>query len=152
MEIIVNVKEMIATLEEVHKIAQLAGIKAQLDDGHLQVVIGVGLPEGRTQLVYVRVTGEIEDSPVVTFLSPCRIIKKGLLRGLTRDQAIDLLKRNEQILFARFAIQTMKGEDIVVASTDHLLKTLDPEELRSAVLCVAKAADDYEKEFGGDRF
>lgn len=147
-----SVKEMIGTLEEVCKIAQLAGISAKLDDDRLRVVIGIGLPGGRTQFVYVRVTGEAEDSPVVTFLSPCRIIKKRLLRGLTRGQAIDLLKRNEQLLFARFAIQTMKDGDIVVASTDHLLKTLDPEELKSAVLCVAKAADDYEKEFGGDQF
>ena len=42
--------------------------------------------------------------------------------------------------------------DVVVASIDHLLGTLDPDELRHSAWCVAIAADNYEEQHGGDVF
>jgi len=149
----VSVKNKLESLEEVVQIAQLAGMKAHLEEEEFRVIIGIGLSGDRSQLVYIRITGEAEDSPIITIFSPCRIAKKKFWGGgITREQAIDLLKRNEQVMFARFGIHSGDGQDLVVASSDHLLKQLDPEELRSAVLFTAKAADDYEKEFGVDRF
>lgn len=39
---------------------------------------------------------------------------------------------------------------MVVASIDHLLDTLDPDEFKASTLCVAAAADDYERRYGQD--
>ncbi len=41
---------------------------------------------------------------------------------------------------------------MVIVSSDHLLDTLDPEELQAHVFCVAQAADDYENQHGQDTF
>jgi hypothetical protein len=38
------------------------------------------------------------------------------------------------------------------ARIDHLLSTLDPDELRHSAWCVAMAADSYEEKHGGDVF
>ena len=41
---------------------------------------------------------------------------------------------------------------MVVASNDHLLATLDPDELKASAFHVAFAADSYEKKHGRDNF
>ena len=75
-----------------------------------------------------------------------------MLNRLSRQEAIDLLKKNEQVLFARYGMWSTADADMIVASVDHLLETLDPDELKTSMLCVALAADAYEKQHGGDDF
>ena len=41
---------------------------------------------------------------------------------------------------------------MVVASIDHLLDTLDPDEFKASAFHVAFAADSYEKQHGKDQF
>ncbi|HLM75026.1 MAG TPA: hypothetical protein VK459_20090, partial [Polyangiaceae bacterium] len=78
--------------------------------------------------------------------------KKGIFSGFSKQRALDLLRFNEQILFARYGIWENKSEVMVVASNDHLLATLDPDELKTSAFHVAFAADAYEKKHGRDNF
>jgi hypothetical protein len=94
----------------------------------------------------------IGESPVVTFFSPAAVVKSGLFKGISKEQAIDLLVKNEQILFARYGVWPQDGQHMIVASVDHILDSLDPEEFEAHVWHVAFAADAYEKEQGGDVF
>ena len=70
------------TLKKVSDIAALAGIRGKVDDEREQFVSGFELPEGRSQMVYVRPSAQdVEDSVVITIFSPCHVFKKGLFKG-----------------------------------------------------------------------
>ncbi len=147
-----RVREALETLERVGEVATLAGIKGGIDEERMHFVMSFGLEGGRSQQVYVRTTAKSAEHKVVTLFSPCLVVKKGLFTSLSKEKAVDLLKRNENMLFARFGIWDSEKETMVVASVDHLLGTLDPEEFRNSALCVAMAADLYEREHGKDSF
>jgi len=140
-------------LQKVVDIAGLAGISGELDAENEVFAAGFELPGGRSQVVYVKFSGEVNDLPFVTVYSPCLEVKKGFLKnGLTRDQAIELLKANNETNFARYAVSESEKVDLILASVDHLLDTLDAEELEANMWCVAMAADAYEKIHGQDVF
>ena len=139
-------------LEKMSSIAALAGLKAQVDESNMHLEMCFGLPNDRSQVVYVRPTAKKQDSVVVTIFSPCLKVKKGLMSGISKQQALDLLKRNEDTLFARYGVWSAREADMIVASVDHLLDTLDPEEFMASAFHVAIAADIYEKEHGQDNY
>ncbi len=137
------------TLQKVADVAALAGIRGKVDQERGQFVAGFELPEGRSQMVYVRPSREdVEDSTVITIFSPCHVFKKGFLRGITKEQCIELLMMNEQLTFARFGMWESQEEHMIVSSVDSILETLDPPELRAAMWHVAIAADSYERKYG----
>ncbi len=143
----------IELLQRVADVAALAGIRGKVDKESEQFVSGFELPEGRNQMVYVRPSAQdIEDSAVVTVFSPCHVLKKGLFKGISKEQCIELLMMNEQITFARYGMWESQDELMIVASVDNILDTLDPPELRAAMWHVAIAADTYERKYGGDTF
>jgi len=148
-----SIRQSLANLERVGEVATLAGINGKLIEELMHYHMQFGLDHGRTQVVYVRSASRDETKKaIITIFSPCRILKKGLFAGLSKDQAVELLRLNENTLFARFGIWENKTQIMVVASIDHLLDTLDPEEFRASALCVAAAADDYERKYGKDDF
>ena len=148
-----GIRQSLANLERVGEVATLAGIKGQLIEDRVEYHINCGLDQGRFQRVFIRDSSK-EDSKktVITIFSPARIMKKGLFSGLSKEQAFELLRMNERMIFARFGIWETKSEIMVVASIDHLLDTLDPDELKASTYCVAMAADDYERRYGKDEF
>lgn len=148
-----GIRQSLSNLERVSEVATLAAIQGKLVEERMEYVMQFGLDHGRHQMVYVRdISKEGTDNAVVTIFSPCRILKKGLFNGLSKDQAIELLTLNSKIFFARFSILEAKTEILVIASIDHLLDTLDPDEFKASTLCVAMAADDYERKYGKDEF
>ncbi|MDF1566252.1 MAG: hypothetical protein P1V51_24685 [Deltaproteobacteria bacterium] len=148
-----NVEERLDVLKQIGNVAALAGLKGGVDDQGRHFMMGFALDDGRRQAVYVRPAGEnIGGQLVVTVFSPCLSVKKGLFAGFSKDKALELLKLNEQVLFARFGIWENDDEYMVVASVDHLMETLDPDELKSSAWHVAFAADNYERKYGGDDF
>lgn len=148
-----GIRQSLSNLERVGEVATLAGINGKLLDERMHYHMQFGLDHGRTQMVYVRnSSGDDAKKAIVTIFSPCRVLKRGMFAGLSKEQAVELLRLNENILFARFGIWETKTEIMVVASIDHLLDTLDPEEFRASALCVATAADDYERKYGKDDF
>lgn len=145
-------QETLERLERVGDIAAQAGLSGEVDAGRLQFQMLFGLPGERTQAVFVR-DSSAEGRQVVTFFSVCQVVKKGLLSGLSKEAAVELLEANERMHFARYGVLEVDDEIAVVASYDCLLETLDPPECRNAAWSVAFAADRFEHEHGGrDRF
>lgn len=148
-----NTEEKLAVLRQVESIAALAALKGEvLNDGsHFRM--GFRRDQGRTQQVFVRPTGYTPDGKVVvTFFSPARRVAKSMFKGLGRDQAMDLLRLNENMFFARFGIWDAKTEIMIVASVDAILESLDADELKAYANYVSHAADEYEAKHGGDEF
>jgi hypothetical protein len=118
-------------------VATLAGVNGKVIEERMEYVMQFGLDHGRHQMVHVRdVSKEGTDKTIVTIFPPCRILKKGLFNGLSKDQALELLTLNSKMYFARFSILESKTEILVIASIDHLLETLDPDEFKASTLRV----------------
>jgi hypothetical protein len=146
-------EQQVEVLKRIEQVATLAGVKGDIDDQRAAFRIGFQLDAGRHQAVYVRFSGKtVAGQIVVTFFSPCLIVKKGFLAGLSKAQALDLLRRNEGMLIARYGIWEAPSESMIVASVDHFLESLDPHEFEASAVCVAMAADQYEREHHQDEF
>jgi len=142
-----SLRETLELLEKVSEIATLAGIRGKIEEELLSFVASFAMPDNRSQVVFVRAgLATVKDSHVVTFMSPCLALKSGIFGGLSKSQAIDLLRRNERLILARYGIATLGDQDHVVASVDAILETLDPEEFEAAIWHVAIAAETYERE------
>jgi len=140
-------------LSKIKEIATIAGMKAGIDDDRECVVTGFQFPDGRSQGVYIRHAGQAaEGKDVITFFSPALPLKRGFMSGMSKERAIDLLIRNENMLFARFGLWRADKADMIVVSVDQLLDTMDPDEFMAHTAHVAMAADAYEKEHGVDNF
>lgn len=138
-------------MERVKEVATLAGLKGDVDRERKMFHMSFLLPEKRTQRVFVRDTST-EKRKVVTVFSPCLEVKKGMLAGLSKEIALDLLQSNEKLHFARYGIWESENAITVVASCDCLLETLDPAELHNAAWSVAFAADLFEHKHGQDKY
>jgi hypothetical protein len=142
------VADRVDALDKLASIAALAGVNMGRNDRAMRLEGEFQLDAQRSQVCFARPSGRVGDKVVVTFFSPCLRVKKGFLGGLSKELAITLLRRNENLLFARYGIVEEDDADVVVASADHLLDTLDPEEFEQAIWHVAMAADACEKEMG----
>ena len=148
-----NLRDQLEALEKFQSVATLAGIRGQIDDQRMLLVSVFDFGNGRTQTVYVKpVEHPLEKVAVVHLFSPCLQVKKGLFKGITRDQAVDLLVKNEAMTFARYGVWQSDEGHMIVASVDHILDTLDPEEVKTSMHLVALAADAYEKLHGQDQY
>jgi len=146
-----SIQERLDQLKTISEVAALAGLRGQIDDESQAFVLGFQLNDGRSQMVRVRPTMRTPDGqPIVSVESPCLVVKKDLLSGMSKERALDLLRMNESTPFARYGIVELEGAGMVVASIDHLLETLDPDELKHSAWCVAIAADKYEEITGKD--
>lgn len=143
--------ESMENLRRVKEVANLAGLKGRVDEERKQFQMSFGLPGDRSQIVLVR-DSSAKGRKVVTFFSPCLVVKKGLLAGLGKEMAIELLRTNEKLHFARYGIWEGDESVTVVASCDCLLDTLDPAECHNAAWAVAFAADRFEHLQDQDRF
>ncbi|MHC8863730.1 hypothetical protein ACYVVI_00930 [Arenicellales bacterium IMCC57338] len=149
-----SVREQLDTLDKVAKVAELAGISGKIDDERMEFMSGFNISETRSQMVNIRPVGKaINEEDVVMIYSPCLIVKKGMLSGISKEQAIELLRQNEGSMFGRFGIWRFKDEDMIVVSSDHMVATLDPAELEMHMLYIAQMADKYEAAHSkGDHF
>lgn len=139
-----NSPDATAALTKIAEIAKLAGIRGGVDDrGRFRATFLMG--ENRSQVVYVFPTRRVPDGQVVNIFSICRIVKGGFLSGMSKGEALELLKLNEQIPFARYGImQFDQGQIVVVAGLDALLDTLDAAEFSAYLKAVAMCAETYE--------
>jgi hypothetical protein len=148
-----SLEQHVDVLKKIEQVATLAGLRGVIDERAMAFLLGFDLDNGRRQTVYVRFAGVTKgDIEVINFSSPCLLVKKGFLSGISKDQAVDLLRRNEKTLIARYGIREYDGESAIVASVDHFLESLDPNEFGANAFCVALAADLYEREHGQDKF
>lgn len=146
-------EQRLQVLKQVANVAALAGLVGKIGEDGQSFGMSFDTAGGRGQFVYVRVTGSLPDGhTIVTVFSPARVVDKGMFSGLSKDHAIELLKLNENTFFARFGIWDMQDKSMIVASSDLILETMDPTELRAHAGYVALAADKYEAAHGGDTF
>jgi hypothetical protein len=145
------VAEQVDALEKLASIAALGGVNMGVNKRMMRLEGSFDLGEGRSQICFIRPSCMTGDKIVVTIYSACLRIRKGFLAGISREMAVDLLRRNESLTFARYGLMDEGDADMVVASADYMLDTLDPEELEHAIWHVAMAADAYEKEKGGGK-
>ena len=146
-------EEKLVILKQVESVAALAGLRGAIDESGDHFFMGFDLAAGRTQRIFVRPTGTAPDGKtVITVFSPARSLTKGMFGGLGRQEAIDILRMNEALFFARLGIYETASEVTVVASLDAVLDTLDANELRTHAYAVANAADQYEAKFGTNRY
>lgn len=148
-----RIEERLQTLKQVENVAALAGLRGRIDDDATHFAMGFNTGDGRSQQVFVRPTGQTPDGKaVVTLFSPARVVAKGMFSGMSKEQAVELLRLNENTFFARFGVWETEKQSMIVASSDLLLETMDPDELRAHAYYVAFAADGYEKKYGTDGF
>ena len=144
-----KVEERLALLKQLESVAALAGLKGVISDDGQFFLMGFEVGDGRSQRVFVRPTGSTPDGKtVVTISSPAHLQSKGWFSSFSREDAINLLRLNENTFFARYGIQDagpVSKEMMIVASSDVILETLDAEELRAHAHFVSHAADAYEK-------
>jgi hypothetical protein len=149
----VTTSDVSRSLQRIVEVAMLAGVNGRIDGKRNAFVATFTTSEERTQVVHVRPSFKTRHGQqVVTFMSPCRVAKKGFLRGLSKDDAMELLELNEKTPFARFGILSDDTQDMIVASVDHLLDTLDAAEFLNHMWAVATHADAYERKRAGDDF
>ena len=137
-------------LNKVEQLAAQCEIRGEHDDDGRQYVVCFGLPEGRTQEVYVSDSTSDSGVPAISLFSTCLVVNKGLFKGISKQMALELLLLNETLNFARYGVQEDEESYVIVASCDLLLDSLEPEGLEAALECVALAADGYEAKFGQD--
>ena len=141
-----SIREQLDVLEKVEAVAALAGLDGEIDEERMAFVWYCETDESRSQVVYVRPAGQtVSEEDVITIFSPCLSVKKGMLSGISKDQALDLLRQNEEALFGRFGIWSFEGSDMIVVSVDHILSSLDPSEFEMHMIYVAMMADKYEE-------
>ena len=145
------VDERMEALEKVANVATLAGVNLGFNRQCMRLEGEFQLAGNRSQVCFVRPSGMTGDKMVITIYSPCLRVKKGFLAGMSREMAVDLLRRNENLCFARFGLMDEGDTEMIVASADCILDTLDPEELEHAIWHVAMAADAYEAERGSGK-
>lgn len=100
---------------------------------------------GRKQKIYIEVIEPIAvGHEVIRFISPCMDLSGSKARRLTKDVAIDFLKRNcEDSTYCSFAIS--KEREAIVVEATQIVSTMDDDEFKHLIKHVASVADDYEK-------
>ena len=105
-------------------------------DGTIELV--ARLTGGRTQRVYVEEReSELTGEALVHIFSPCAPVDDEFLR-----RALEL---NAQVQHGALAIEELDGASYFVMRNAYPRATCDPDEIRSSVLAIARAADGVER-------
>jgi eukaryotic-like serine/threonine-protein kinase len=103
----------------------------------------VPLIEGRRQTILADVVpSAAADQPVMAFWTPCAPAKP--------EHYAYVLRLNARLPFGAVSIREYKGTPHFVVSSNHPRPTLDPEEIRSTVMEMAKWADFVEQRLTGE--
>lgn len=140
-------------LARIEELANRAGIRGRIDREAGCFEARFSLPQNRSQVVYCHSVGRAMDGSIlITVFSPCLTVEAGFLKGMSKRQVMDLLRRNSETKVARYGIRTSNGEERVEASADRSIESLGHQDLESLFWAVAVAADEFEKELGNDEF
>jgi hypothetical protein len=90
--------------------------------------------------------------PVLGIFSPCLKVKRADVADKLPDFSYRLLRANERINFASYALIESEDDIMVVASFETLLEEVTPKAFRTGVMAVALAADLFEVKLGKDEF
>lgn len=142
-------------MEQVKAVAAAAEYEVEEQHARQTLSVTVSTTRDRTQTVYIDHSGQTPDGhDTICFFSPCRAFGRGMLSGLGKRDAINLLRRNKKLPWGHFALHEFDGEEeVLMVCSDQLVETMDVDELKTHINWIAIIADAYEIERGGaDRF
>jgi hypothetical protein len=133
-------------------IAGESDLKLEYDEENNRLFWHKEFDDGRKQDVFVNKTGNINASPMIRIWSPCLDLSSAKGRKYFNQKlAENLLKQqNDPNFSCRYSIDTESKQLRVLA--DQIAETNDRKEMESHLENVAKAADDFEKSIGEDRY
>jgi len=103
----------------------------------------VPLIEGRQQTIWADVVpSAADDQLVMSFWTPCAPAKS--------EHYAYVLKLNARLPFGAVSIREFNGRPHFIVASNHPRATLDPEEIRAAVMEMAKWADFVEQKLTGE--
>ncbi len=140
------------SLRKAQEIAGMAGLKSYPEGDLLLVPFDMG--GGRGQTVAVAEFGKTPDGEtVLSFSSPCMKHDSGFFSSMTKERALDLLRRNSASLFGIFALlKDGQGNEYLCVKATGVLETMEVEEFRENCMAVTHISDAYERECGKDDF
>ena len=139
-------------LQKAASIAEAAGMQHKLEREYMHLFIGVKFDNERLQGVLVRDKTINRNMPVLGIFSPCLKVKRADVADKLPDFSYRLLRANERINFASYALIENEDDIMVVASFETLLEEVTPKAFRTGVMAVALAADLFEVKLGKDEF
>lgn len=109
--------------------------------------------DGRDQTVYIIECGETANGMhMIGFFSPCQKLEHGSLAELSKDRAVELLRRNSSLLMGSYCLRNTGTSDLLGVRATQILETMEVEEFVACCASVAVIADSYEREMGQDSF
>jgi len=135
--------------DTIGSIASQSGLKVTKKSDNFVTCL-MGLPEGRSQLVFLHSAGDLAGHPVVNISTVVRDLPKGLLPAEVAD---GFLRANQDFKLGSFGILEHEGERKLVMGHNMILDRLEPDELTLVILVLAKTGDEWEAKLGGgDRY
>ncbi len=128
------------------------GMILAIDMGNTNIVIGCVDDNERLQGVIVRDKTINHNMPVLGIFSPCMKVKRAEIADKLPELSYRLLRANERINFASYALIENEEDIMVIASFETLLEEVTPKAFRAGVMAVALAADLFEEKLGKDEF
>lgn len=145
-------KFSLGVLQKAAAIAAHAGLQTKLELEYMHLFIGVEFDNQRLQGVLVRDKTINHNMPVLGIFSPCIRIKRAEIEDRLPELSYKLLRANERINFASYALMENEEDVMVIASFETLLDEVTPNAFKTGVMAVALAADLFEAKMGKDEF
>lgn len=136
---------------KIEQIARMADLHFQRNGDYLMLSFDLG--QGRDQTIGVGPLEETFDGMnVILFFSPCQRLSKGLMGGLSKSDAVNLLRYNAHLPFGHFCIMEIDGHETVCVRATQLLETMEVQEFRANCQGVATVADGWEQRIGKNEY
>jgi len=152
----ITVDHTAEVLENVRAVAASAGMQLHPHPSGKMLMIKFNMGSSRSQTVFIEYSGRSAGGhDCITFLSLCKVVKKERILGggLGKAQVLELLRRNARLHFAHFALESFEGRnDVLMVKSSQLAASMETDEFKMHVACVAHAADQFEQECGQDVF
>ncbi|GGQ22835.1 hypothetical protein [Shewanella litoralis] len=136
-------------LDQVFNLLKLAGYELIFDRQKQELLYDFNLEGGRHQVVYIEMMKpKVEGLNIVKIVSPCLDLSGSKLKSLTKNVAVDFLKRNSSdSMFCSFAFSEKR--QAIVAQSLQVVNTLNGEDLIAFLKHIAEVADEFERDILG---
>ncbi len=127
-----------AFTDNVESIAGRAGLKVVKKNPEF-VRCMMGLPGGRTQVVFLHPAGDLAGHPVVNIATVVRELPPGALPSQVAD---GFLRANQGFKLGSFGILEQEGKRLLVFAHNMILDRLEPDELARSFLDYLRGGGD----------
>ncbi len=116
----------------------IQGLPATMSGEGRDYVVGVSLPDRRTQNIQVDFSGKDEDGhPVVQLMTPCG--------PAVAEQYESVLKLNMSIPYGTIGVALLDDALCFALVHTHLRATVHPEDIAKSIMCLARHGDSLER-------